>query len=96
VLTASIASQGTTLSDYRTVAGEAGSFAAYLDVYGHAGDACRRCGSQLRRIVVGQRGTVFCPSCQPTGTPAAEPSGTATTTSRGTPTAARSSRGARR
>ena len=112
VLTASIASQGTTLSDYRTVAGEAGSFAAYLDVYGHAGDACRRCGSQLRRIVVGQRGTVYCPSCQPTGTPAAEPSdtpaaaptrtpaaepsGTATTTSRGTPTAARSSRGARR
>lgn len=67
VLAASIASQGTTLNDYRTVSGEAGSFAEYLDVYGHAGEACRRCGTQLQRVVVGQRGTVFCPSCQPTG-----------------------------
>jgi formamidopyrimidine-DNA glycosylase len=65
VLSASIQMQGTTLSDYRTVGGEAGSFAAFLDVYGHAGDACRRCGAQLRRIVVGQRGTVYCPVCQP-------------------------------
>jgi len=67
VLTASIESHGTTLNDYRTVAGEAGSFAAYLDVYGHAGEACRRCGDQLRRTVIGQRGTVFCPTCQPSG-----------------------------
>lgn len=65
VLADSIESQGTTLNDYRTVAGEAGSFAKYLDVYGHAGEACKRCGAQLRRVVVGQRGTVFCPSCQP-------------------------------
>ena len=65
VLLASIAAHGTTLNDYRTVAGEAGSFAAHLDVYGHAGEACRRCGAQLRRIVVGQRGTVYCPDCQP-------------------------------
>jgi len=67
VLSASLAAQGTTLNDYRTVAGEAGSFAEYLDVYGHAGEACRRCGTQLRRIVVGQRGTVYCPGCQPDG-----------------------------
>ena len=65
VLIASIAAHGTTLNDYRTVAGESGSFAAHLDVYGHAGEACRRCGAQLRRVVVGQRGTVFCPVCQP-------------------------------
>ena len=65
VLTASLAAHGTTLSDYRTVGGEAGSFAEYLDVYGHAGEACRRCGAQLRRVVVGQRGTVYCPRCQP-------------------------------
>lgn len=67
VLAASIESHGTTLNDYRTVAGEAGSFAEHLDVYGHAGEACKRCGAQLRRVVVGQRGTVYCPSCQPLG-----------------------------
>lgn len=65
VLAASIEAHGTTLNDYRTVAGEAGSFATLLDVYGHAGEACRRCGTRLRRVVVGQRGTVFCPHCQP-------------------------------
>src|SRR5690606_33287177 len=65
VLAASLAAHGTSLNDYRTVSGEAGAFADYLDVYGHAGEACRRCGTQLRRIVIGQRGTVYCPSCQP-------------------------------
>src|SRR5690606_16483747 len=77
VLVASIAAQGTTLNDYRTVAGEAGSFAEHLDVYGHAGAACKRCGARLRRLVVGQRGTVFCPDCQPlpTAGPVRSPTG---------------------
>lgn len=64
VLTASIQAQGTTLSDYRTVYGERGDFADSLDVYGRAGRPCPRCGTELRRLVVGQRGTTFCPHCQ--------------------------------
>lgn len=33
-------------------------------VYGRTGEACHRCGELIRRIVVGQRGTHYCPSCQ--------------------------------
>ncbi len=65
VLRAAIDAQGTTFSDYRTVNGAVGDYLGYLDVYGHAGDPCRRCGTKLRRIVLGARGTCFCPQCQP-------------------------------
>lgn len=33
-------------------------------VYGRSGDACERCSRAIKRIVVGQRGTHFCPNCQ--------------------------------
>jgi formamidopyrimidine-DNA glycosylase len=64
VLTAAIAAQGTTINDYRTVNGEVGGYLDELDAYGHDGEPCHRCGARLRRIVVGQRGTCFCPRCQ--------------------------------
>lgn len=65
VLEASIAAQGTTLNDYRTVYGEQGDYVDQLAVYGKAGQACSRCGGPLERLVVGQRGTTYCPDCQP-------------------------------
>jgi formamidopyrimidine-DNA glycosylase len=34
-------------------------------VYGRQGQPCLRCHQPLRKIVVGQRGTHFCPHCQP-------------------------------
>jgi formamidopyrimidine-DNA glycosylase len=64
VLTASLEAQGTTLNDYRTVNGEVGAYLEQLDAYGHAEEPCPRCGRPLRRIVVGQRGTVYCAACQ--------------------------------
>lgn len=64
VLAASLEAQGTTLNDYRTVNGEVGAYLEQLDAYGHAEEPCPRCGTPLRRTVVGQRGTVFCPRCQ--------------------------------
>jgi formamidopyrimidine-DNA glycosylase len=64
LLTAAIALRGTTFSDYRTVGGELGGFAALLKTYGRGGEPCLRCETRLRRIVVGQRGTCFCPRCQ--------------------------------
>lgn len=60
-----VASQGTTLRDYRGGAGQEGSYQRRLLVYGSpAGRPCPRCGTGLERAVVGQRGTVFCPRCQ--------------------------------
>ena len=66
VLSASLEAQGTTLHDYRTVNGEVGAYLEQLAAYGHEGDPCPRCGHDIERIVVGQRGTHYCPSCQPT------------------------------
>jgi len=48
-----------------------GDFQNYFNVYQRTGQACRRCGTPVERIVVGQRGTHFCPSCQPQSTEAA-------------------------
>ena len=33
-------------------------------VYGREGLACFRCGAKIRKIVLGQRGTHYCPKCQ--------------------------------
>lgn len=41
-----------------------GAYQDYFRVYGRSGQACRRCGTPVERIVVGQRGTHFCPCCQ--------------------------------
>lgn len=42
-----------------------GEFQEQFRVYGRAGEACPVCGTTIERIVVGQRGTHFCPNCQP-------------------------------
>jgi formamidopyrimidine-DNA glycosylase len=34
-------------------------------VYGRDGEPCRACGTEIQRLVVGQRGTHVCPRCQP-------------------------------
>jgi formamidopyrimidine-DNA glycosylase len=44
-----------------------GGFQNYFRVYDRAGEPCLTCGTPIRRIVVGQRGTHFCPVCQPPG-----------------------------
>ncbi|HLF02178.1 MAG TPA: bifunctional DNA-formamidopyrimidine glycosylase/DNA-(apurinic or apyrimidinic site) lyase [Anaerolineales bacterium] len=36
----------------------------YFRVYGRAGEPCRVCGRVIRRILIGQRSTHFCPNCQ--------------------------------
>jgi formamidopyrimidine-DNA glycosylase len=41
-----------------------GSYQAYARVYDRVGKPCFNCGAPIRRIVVGQRGTHFCPRCQ--------------------------------
>jgi formamidopyrimidine-DNA glycosylase len=67
VLGEAIAWRGTTLEDQRYVGpdGVPGEFAARLAAYGREGEPCLCCGTPMERIVVGQRGTCFCPRCQP-------------------------------
>lgn len=42
-----------------------GEFQNHFRVYGRAGETCLTCGTAIQRILVGQRGTHFCPVCQP-------------------------------
>lgn len=42
-----------------------GDFQNYFQVYQRSGEVCQQCGSVIQRVVVGQRGTHFCPKCQP-------------------------------
>lgn len=64
VLRKGIKYQGTTFSDYRKPDGGKGDNYERLLVYGRGGLPCRTCGTVLRKTVVAQRGTVFCPNCQ--------------------------------
>jgi formamidopyrimidine-DNA glycosylase len=39
-------------------------FQLELYAYGRKGEECKRCGAPIEKIVVGGRGTHFCPNCQ--------------------------------
>jgi len=64
VLRKGIERQGSTLRDYVTPDGEGGAMQDEFHVYGRLGEPCDRCGRPIERIVVGGRGTWFCPHCQ--------------------------------
>jgi formamidopyrimidine-DNA glycosylase len=55
---------GASIDDYRDVRGERGSMQDEFLVHTREGEECRRCGSEIRRIVVGGRSTYYCPGCQ--------------------------------
>lgn len=57
--------KGTTVHSFTNAFGDAGAFQNQLNAYGHAGDHCPRCGTKMVKIKVAQRGTTFCPHCQP-------------------------------
>ncbi|MEK6649185.1 MAG: bifunctional DNA-formamidopyrimidine glycosylase/DNA-(apurinic or apyrimidinic site) lyase [Actinomycetota bacterium] len=56
---------GTSFDDlYINVNGESGFFEQSLAAYGQTDRPCPRCGTPIKRIVVGQRSSHFCPRCQ--------------------------------
>ena len=64
VLTLGIEHGGTSFSQYRDLWGEAGDNYNHVHVYHQQGKPCARCGTLIERIVVAQRSTHFCPTCQ--------------------------------
>ncbi len=55
---------GTSLRDFTVGDGTPGYFGQSLLVYGREGEPCPRCQAPIRREVIGQRSTFFCPACQ--------------------------------
>ncbi len=55
---------GSTIRSYVNSQGEIGMFQLQLFVYGQKGEACKRCGTNIEKTVVGGRGTHYCPKCQ--------------------------------
>ena len=64
VLREAVAAGGTTIQNYVDSEGSQGYFQLHTEAYGKAGKPCSRCGTPLRRILVVQRSTHFCPRCQ--------------------------------
>jgi formamidopyrimidine-DNA glycosylase len=64
VLEAAIAAGGTTFRDFLDSEGEPGYFVQKLFVYGRARQPCRRCKTPIKRVVIGQRSSYYCPRCQ--------------------------------
>ena len=65
VLREGVLNRGSSFSDYVDTDGEPGANAERLAVYRRTDQPCYRCGRPISRIVLGQRGTHFCPRCQP-------------------------------
>lgn len=64
VLARAIELGGSSVSDYVDATGVRGFFQQEHMVYGRAGENCRTCTTALKKIVVGGRTTIYCPSCQ--------------------------------
>lgn len=64
VLKAAIDHEGASISWYRKPDGGAGESQLHFTVYGREGQPCLNCGRAILKIVLGQRGTHFCPACQ--------------------------------
>jgi formamidopyrimidine-DNA glycosylase len=64
-LSAGIEAKGASIDDFRHVDGARGSFQDLFLVHRRAGRPCPRCGTTIRKIVVGGRGTYVCERCQP-------------------------------
>ena len=63
---AAVEAGGSTLSDgtYAQPDGVSGLFQMRHHVYDRAGQPCSRCGTQVAKMVLAQRGTHYCPHCQ--------------------------------
>jgi formamidopyrimidine-DNA glycosylase len=64
VLLRSIETGGSSISDYVRPDGSDGGYQDERHAYGREGEACKACGSEIRRTVLGQRSSFYCPRCQ--------------------------------
>ncbi len=59
-----LAAGGSTLRDFVSSNGSPGYFQQQYFAYGRDGEPCRNCGTTIRKRIMGQRATFYCPRCQ--------------------------------
>ncbi len=59
-----IRNRGTSVSDYQDAYGKSGKNQELLYVYGRGGKPCMNCKTELTKVRLAGRGTVFCEQCQ--------------------------------
>ena len=64
VLEAAIKAGGTTIKSYTSEEGVHGRFQQNLNVHQRKDDECHICKSKIVKVVIGGRGTYYCPKCQ--------------------------------
>ena len=64
VLKQGVVDRGTSVDQYLDAHGDEGEHARNLKVFRQNGKPCPRCGTEIKKIRVGGRGTHYCPSCQ--------------------------------
>ncbi len=64
-LTDAIAAGQETLEDFLVAEKARPYFRVAFRAYGREGEPCFACGGEIRRVVLGQRSSYFCPRCQP-------------------------------
>jgi formamidopyrimidine-DNA glycosylase len=67
VLRAAIGSKGASVDSYVRPQGELGTAHFNFKVAHRGGEPCPVCGGTIERVLVQNRGTYFCPQCQPLG-----------------------------
>jgi formamidopyrimidine-DNA glycosylase len=64
VMRRSIQTGGSSISDYVRPDGSDGGYQTERRVYARSGEPCQTCGTPIRRLVIAQRSSHFCPTCQ--------------------------------
>jgi len=64
VLEAAIKDGGTTIKSYTSEEGVHGRFQQNLNVHQRKDEECKECKSKIVKVVIGGRGTYYCPKCQ--------------------------------
>lgn len=64
VLKKGIRYRGSSIATYVDALGRPGTAQRHFAAYGRQGKPCKRCQTELKKITIGGRGSVFCPKCQ--------------------------------
>jgi formamidopyrimidine-DNA glycosylase len=64
IMRRSIATGGSSISDFVGPDGKDGHYQDERRVYARTGEPCLSCGAPIRRVVLGQRSAHYCPRCQ--------------------------------